>query len=92
MIGTAVSATSPPPPIFGVMWWLYGGTMSRKAIYGDRTKKTVRLPAELDQRLDEFARERCVAQNLVIERAVEDFLDRQRPREPQQQPWDWKAG
>lgn len=44
--------------------------------FGDRVTKALRLDPELDQRLKSAARERDVSVNLLINRAVEEYLER----------------
>jgi hypothetical protein len=44
--------------------------------YGERIATTCRLPIELRDRLQAEADRRCVGRNLIIERAIEEWLDR----------------
>jgi predicted transcriptional regulator len=54
--------------------------MARPRIYDpDRVSTQVRLPAELHERLRRTAAERQVSANLLVERAVDDYLDRLPP-------------
>ena len=48
----------------------------RPAEFGQRVTKAVRLDPALDARLKAEARARNVSANLLINRAVADFLDR----------------
>jgi predicted transcriptional regulator len=48
----------------------------RPAEFGPRVTKAVRLEPALDERLKTEARLRNVSANLLINRAVADFLDR----------------
>ena len=48
----------------------------RPTEFGHRVTKAVRLEPSLDERLKLEARMRNVSANLLINRAVEDFLDR----------------
>jgi predicted transcriptional regulator len=41
----------------------------------DRINTTMRLPADLRDRLDRTAEARCVGRNFIIERAIRTFLD-----------------
>lgn len=41
----------------------------------DRISTTMRIPADLRDRLDRTAHDRCVGRNLIIERAIRRFLD-----------------
>lgn len=47
----------------------------------DRVTKAVRISPELDMRLKATARERGVSANLLINAALEDYLDRLLPVE-----------
>jgi hypothetical protein len=53
----------------------------RPVEFGQRVTKAVRLEPELDQRLRVEAHERNVSANLLINRAVEEYLDRLVPLE-----------
>lgn len=44
--------------------------------YGPRVTKAVRLDADLDDRLKKEAAARSVSANLIINKAVEDYLER----------------
>jgi len=48
----------------------------RPAEFGDRITKAVRLEPELDRRLKSEASARNVSANLLINRAVKDYLER----------------
>ena len=59
----------------------YAAVMSERAPgrpqeFSDRITKAVRLDPELNQRLKEEARSRNVSANLLINAAVEDYLNR----------------
>lgn len=50
--------------------------MSRPRQYGDRTSLSVRLDTDLYQRLQKEADSRMVSTNLLVSRAIAEFLDR----------------
>lgn len=56
-------------------------TVGRPRVYGRRIGTVFRLPPELHERLKEAARERDVSANLLVTRAIDDFLDRLTPVE-----------
>lgn len=56
--------------------------MARPRMYSEpRIPTAVRLPEPVHQRLRDVARERTVSVNLLITRAVEDYLERLPPLE-----------
>jgi predicted HicB family RNase H-like nuclease len=50
--------------------------MTRPRIHGDRVTTVVRLPEDVHRLLQQSALERDVSVNLLITRAVTDYLDR----------------
>jgi hypothetical protein len=67
--------------------------MARPRTYlEDRVATAVRLPASVHRRLHEAAADRDVSANLLVTRAVTEFLDRLTPaeaalRRPAGKPW-----
>ena len=55
--------------------------MARPRTYGDRIVTAVRLPPAVHRRLKEAARQRDVSVNLLVNRAVDDYLERLPPIE-----------
>lgn len=53
----------------------------RPTEFGDRITKAVRIDPELNERLKHEARERGVSVNLLIDKALRDYLDRLLPIE-----------
>ncbi|MDQ6839010.1 MAG: type II toxin-antitoxin system HicB family antitoxin [Actinomycetota bacterium] len=61
--------------------------MARPRMYEEGRRTTaVRLPPALHDRLREEAMVHHVSANLLVERAIAEFLDRQDPGEPVDQP------
>ena len=57
------------------------GSPGRPQEFGERITKAVRLDPELNKRLKEEARRRNISANLLINAAVEDYLQRLVPVE-----------
>lgn len=55
--------------------------MPKKLMKDGRIQTTVRLQPELYDRLHRVADERCVGVNLIVSRAIENYLDRLVPLE-----------
>lgn len=50
--------------------------MGRPRVHGDRVTTQIRFPVELHERLTAAATEREVSVNLLVNRAVDEFLER----------------
>lgn len=84
---TRPEATGQAPPFVRVESPTYDGPigrvlrMGRPRMYEQRRTTAVRLPLELHERLCEAASARQVSANLMVERAIAEYLERLLPLE-----------